>query len=209
MVEESRVNTQSPNALDAAQIQAIIPHRPPFLLIDRIVELEPGKRIVGQKDVSLSGDDFLRGHFPDYPVMPGVLIVEALAQTGAVLVMQDPANAGKLPFFACSAARVRRSTSIWLIVSPRGEALMLSASQRTDFGSRWNVSATASRTSTARATRQSRQVPSSARVRPPNMNWTETRPRSGSDSSSNLSCPLANAFRSGTRYMPAASPMPN
>lgn len=89
----------SRSPLDAAQIQAIIPHRPPFLLIDRVVELEPGKRIVGQKDVSLA-DDFLRGHFPTYPVMPGVLIVEALAQTGAVLVMQDPANTGKLPFFA-------------------------------------------------------------------------------------------------------------
>ncbi len=85
--------------LDAAQIQAIIPHRPPFLLLDRVVELEPGKRIVGHKDVTLS-DDFVRGHFPDYPVMPGVLIVEALAQAGAVLVMHDPANAGKLPFFA-------------------------------------------------------------------------------------------------------------
>src|ERR1700704_4977592 len=100
MPEEAGAQTQTPIRLDAAQIQAIIPHRPPFLLIDRIVELEPGKRIVGQKDVSLSGDDFLRGHFPDYPVMPGVLIVEALAQTGAVMVMQDPANAGKLPFFA-------------------------------------------------------------------------------------------------------------
>ena len=88
-----------PTTLDVTQIQAIIPHRPPFLLIDRIVELEPGKRIVGQKDVSLN-DDFLKGHFPEYPVMPGVLIVEALAQTGAVLVMQDPAHAGKLPFFA-------------------------------------------------------------------------------------------------------------
>jgi 3-hydroxyacyl-[acyl-carrier-protein] dehydratase len=93
------VDSRSQPTLDAAQIQAIIPHRPPFLLIDRIVEVEPGKRIVGHKDVSLS-DDFLRGHFPDYPVMPGVLIVEALAQTGAVLVMLDPANAGKLPFFA-------------------------------------------------------------------------------------------------------------
>jgi 3-hydroxyacyl-[acyl-carrier-protein] dehydratase len=100
MPEQSRVKTQAPLTLDADQIQAIIPHRPPFLLIDRIVELEPGKRIVGQKEVSPSRDDFLRGHFPDYPVMPGVLIVEALAQTGAVLVMQDPANAGKLPFFA-------------------------------------------------------------------------------------------------------------
>ncbi len=97
---ENTVDLAVRPVMDAAQIQAIIPHRPPFLLIDRIVELEPGKRIVGQKEVSLSRDDFLRGHFPDYPVMPGVLIVEALAQTGAVLVMQDPANAGKLPFFA-------------------------------------------------------------------------------------------------------------
>jgi 3-hydroxyacyl-[acyl-carrier-protein] dehydratase len=86
--------------LDATQIQALIPHRYPFLLVDRIVELEPGKRAVGLKHVSVETDSYLQGHFPTYPVMPGVLIVEALAQTGAVLVMQDPANAGKLPFFA-------------------------------------------------------------------------------------------------------------
>ena len=86
--------------LDATEIQALIPHRPPFLLVDRIVELDPGKRIVGLKDVSIDRDGYLRGHFPGYPVMPGVLIVEALAQTGAVLVMHDPAHAGKLPFFA-------------------------------------------------------------------------------------------------------------
>jgi 3-hydroxyacyl-[acyl-carrier-protein] dehydratase len=85
--------------LDATQIQALIPHRYPFLLVDRILELEPGKRAVGLKHVSMS-DQYLQGHFPSYPVMPGVLIVEALAQTGAVLVMQDPANAGKMPFFA-------------------------------------------------------------------------------------------------------------
>lgn len=100
MPEEAGAQMQTKIILDAEQIQAIIPHRAPFLLIDRIVELEPGRRCVGEKDVNLSGDDFLRGHFPDYPVMPGVLIVEALAQTGAVLVMQDPANTGKLPFFA-------------------------------------------------------------------------------------------------------------
>src|SRR6266542_4437386 len=100
MPEEAGAQMQTKIILDAEQIQAIIPHRAPFLLIDRIVELEPGRRCVGEKDVSLSGDAFLHGHFPDYPVMPGVLIVEALAQTGAVLVMQDPANAGKLPFFA-------------------------------------------------------------------------------------------------------------
>lgn len=87
-------------ALDAEQIKALIPHRRPFLLVDRILEVDPGKRIVGEKDVSLERDEFLRGHFPDYPVMPGVLIVEALAQTGSVLVLQDPALAGKIPFFA-------------------------------------------------------------------------------------------------------------
>jgi 3-hydroxyacyl-[acyl-carrier-protein] dehydratase len=85
--------------LDAAQIQALIPHRYPFLLVDRIVELDPGKRIVGLKHVSMS-DQYLQGHFPNYPVMPGVLMVEALAQTGAVLVMHDPANAEKLAFLA-------------------------------------------------------------------------------------------------------------
>jgi len=86
--------------LSTEQIQALIPHRPPFLLIDRVLEVEPGKRIVGEKEVSLERDEFLRGHFPEYPVMPGVLIVEALAQAGAVLVMQDPAHLGKVPFFA-------------------------------------------------------------------------------------------------------------
>ena len=85
--------------LDAQQIQALIPHRYPFLLVDRIVEIEPGKRVVGIKHVSMS-EPYLQGHFPSYPVMPGVLIVEALAQAGAVLVMQDPANVGKVPFFA-------------------------------------------------------------------------------------------------------------
>jgi 3-hydroxyacyl-[acyl-carrier-protein] dehydratase len=88
------------SVLTSQQIQALIPHRPPFLLVDSIVELDPGKRIVGLKAVSIDSDTYLQGHFPGYPVMPGVLIVEALAQTGAVLVMHDPNNAGKLPFFA-------------------------------------------------------------------------------------------------------------
>jgi 3-hydroxyacyl-[acyl-carrier-protein] dehydratase len=86
--------------LDTEQIKQLIPHRAPFLLVDQILEIEPGKRIVGQKSVNLERDEFLRGHFPEYPVMPGVLIVEALAQAGAVLVMHDGAYAGKVPFFA-------------------------------------------------------------------------------------------------------------
>jgi beta-hydroxyacyl-ACP dehydratase FabZ len=72
--------------LDAVTIQTIIPHRHPFLLIDRIVELEPGKRVAGIKNVTAT-EFWVPGHFPGQPIMPGVLILEALAQTGAVLVL--------------------------------------------------------------------------------------------------------------------------
>ena len=72
--------------LDIRQIQEIIPHRPPFLLIDRILEVEVGKRAVGIKNVTIN-EPFFTGHFPQYPVMPGVLIVEALAQVGTVAIL--------------------------------------------------------------------------------------------------------------------------
>jgi 3-hydroxyacyl-[acyl-carrier-protein] dehydratase len=85
--------------LDITQIKDIIPHRYPFLLIDRILEVEEGKRAVGIKNVS-ANEPFFSGHFPEYPVMPGVLIVEALAQVGAVAILIKPENRGRLAFFA-------------------------------------------------------------------------------------------------------------
>jgi 3-hydroxyacyl-[acyl-carrier-protein] dehydratase len=85
--------------LNATQIQAIIPHRYPFLLVDRIVELEEGVRAVGIKAVSI-GEHFFTGHFPRYPVMPGVLIAEALAQVGAVAVLHGSPSQDRIPFLA-------------------------------------------------------------------------------------------------------------
>lgn len=85
--------------LDIEQIKEIIPHRYPFLLIDRILEVEEGKKAVGLKNVS-ANEEFFNGHFPDYPVMPGVLIVEALAQVGAVAMLKKEENQGRLAFFA-------------------------------------------------------------------------------------------------------------
>lgn len=85
--------------LEAAGIRALIPHRYPFLLVDRVEELEPGVRAVGLKNVT-QNEPFFQGHFPDYPVMPGVLIVEALAQVGAVGVMAKEEYRQKLALFA-------------------------------------------------------------------------------------------------------------
>lgn len=84
--------------LNVDEIQKIIPHRPPFLLIDRIEELEPGKKAIGMKCVSMN-EQFFLGHFPGKAVMPGVIILEALAQTGAVVLLSAESNAGKIVFF--------------------------------------------------------------------------------------------------------------
>ncbi len=75
-------------ALDTRAIQELLPHRYPFLLVDRIVELEPNKRAVGIKQVTIN-EPFFQGHFPGAPVMPGVLIIEALAQVGAILALRE------------------------------------------------------------------------------------------------------------------------
>ncbi|MCD8075433.1 MAG: 3-hydroxyacyl-ACP dehydratase FabZ [Lachnospiraceae bacterium] len=84
--------------LDSKQIMEILPHRSPFLLVDRIDELEPGVRAVGRKCVSYN-EPFFAGHFPQEPVMPGVLILEALAQVGAVAILSLDEYKGRLVLF--------------------------------------------------------------------------------------------------------------
>ena len=94
------------SVLDSEAIQAILPHRYPFLLVDRIEELDPGKQAVGIKNVT-ANEPFFPGHFPGRPVMPGVLIVEALAQTAGILVGEEGSD--KIPMFmGIDKARFRR-----------------------------------------------------------------------------------------------------
>jgi 3-hydroxyacyl-[acyl-carrier-protein] dehydratase len=81
------------------EIMQLLPHRYPFLLVDRIVEFEPGRRIVGLKNVTIN-EPFFQGHFPGYPIMPGVLIIEALAQVGGILALKAQGGERKIALFA-------------------------------------------------------------------------------------------------------------
>lgn len=89
---------RTPQPLSVDEIKEIIPHRYPFLLIDQVVDYEPGKFADARKCVTVN-EPFFQGHFPQYPVMPGVLIIEALAQTGAVALLSMPENKGKIALF--------------------------------------------------------------------------------------------------------------
>jgi UDP-N-acetylglucosamine acyltransferase len=85
--------------LDIKEIMEVIPHRYPFLLIDKVIELEEGKRAVAIKNVTMN-EPYFQGHFPGHPIMPGVLICEAIAQVGVVMALRDPKNKGKIAYFA-------------------------------------------------------------------------------------------------------------
>ena len=95
--------------LEAKDILKILPHRYPFLLIDRIMELEPGQRIVSVKNVTIN-EEFFVGHFPGNPIMPGVLILEMMAQAGGVMLLTCEQHAGKLAYLAgVEKARFRKT----------------------------------------------------------------------------------------------------
>lgn len=112
-IHEQRIKTQGAlameKALDINAIMKILPHRQPFLFVDRITHLEKGKRAVGYKNVTIN-DDFFRGHFPGRPIMPGVLILEAMAQVGGIMMLASEENKGKLAFFlAIDNAKFRKT----------------------------------------------------------------------------------------------------
>jgi len=93
------MSEQTGRVIEAEEIQRILPHRYPFLLVDRVIEIEPPTRAVGIKNVTIN-EPFFQGHFPTYPVMPGVLIVEAMAQVGGVAVLASDEYKDKLALFA-------------------------------------------------------------------------------------------------------------
>ncbi|MHB1286334.1 MAG: 3-hydroxyacyl-ACP dehydratase FabZ [Leptospirales bacterium] len=119
--------------LNIQEIMEILPHRYPFLLVDRILEVEPGKKITGVKNVSIN-EPFFVGHFPEFPIMPGVLLIEAMAQVGGILAIcsgQD--KTGRIPYFmGIDHARFRHP------VAP-GDTLIITLTTRNVRGSSWKM----------------------------------------------------------------------
>lgn len=94
----SAINREAEYMLDVEAIRAVLPHRYPFLLVDRILKLDPGKSATGLKNVTIN-EEFFEGHFPGHAVMPGVLVLEAMAQVGGVMLLSMSGNKGKLAYF--------------------------------------------------------------------------------------------------------------
>ena len=114
------------------EIMDLLPHRYPFLLVDRIVEYDPGKRIVGIKNVTIN-EPFFQGHFPGHPIMPGVLIIEALAQAGGILALKAMGGGKRIAYFAAiDNCKFRRT------VIP-GDALRLEATVTAHKGPVWKI----------------------------------------------------------------------
>jgi len=93
--------------MDSREIQDILPHRFPFLLVDRIIELEPGVKAVGLKNVTIN-EPFFEGHFPNYPIMPGVLIIEAMAQVAGILAFRSGVKGNFVYFMSIEKAKFRK-----------------------------------------------------------------------------------------------------
>ena len=93
--------------MDCREIQRILPHRFPFLLVDRIIDLKPKEKAVGIKNVTIN-EPFFQGHFPDYPIMPGVLIIEAMAQVGGILALHDGTKGNTVYFMSIEKAKFRK-----------------------------------------------------------------------------------------------------
>ncbi len=122
--------------MNVKDIQELLPHRYPFLMVDRIVEIDPGKKIIGIKNLSIN-EEFFLGHFPGNPIMPGVLIIEALAQVAGILALQSGAPEGKAVYFmSIERAKFRRP------VVP-GDQLRLEVSIVQSRGNVWKFSGSA------------------------------------------------------------------
>jgi 3-hydroxyacyl-[acyl-carrier-protein] dehydratase len=123
--------------MNIKEIQNLLPHRYPFLMVDRITEIDPGRKIVGIKNLSIN-EEFFQGHFPGNPIMPGVLIVEALAQAAGILALRSGAPEGKAVYFmSIEKAKFRRP------VVP-GDQLRLEVSILQSRGNVWKFSGNAS-----------------------------------------------------------------